>query len=616
MRGGQRAQPGDQALQGGYIRGRRTAVGLPSSPRESEQLAPDRATLGQEQLARLLAVGRALVSELDLESVLNQVLETARDLTSARYAALGILDERKAELERFLTVGLDDETRRTIGPLPRGHGVLGELIRNPQPLRLPDVTEHARSYGFPPGHPPMTTFLGVPISVRGEAYGNLYLTDKAGGEEFTDSDEQLVVVLSEWAAVAIDNARLYESVARRRAELERVVRGLEATSAISRAVGFETELQRVLELIVKRGRAMSEARSFLVVLEQDDSFCVEAAAGEVGRAIVGTTIETSSVAGAVATSGSAEVIPDLAARVGHGLESIAAGATSAVVVPLGFRGRARGALIAFDRMREGPAFDTEDEHLLGSFAASSAIAIATAQSVEAERLRHSMRASEEERARWARELHDETLQELGALKVLLDSARQTDDRGRIQSAIEQGLTQIELSIRNLQALITELRPAALDQIGLLPALEALLKRVAATSGIAIDSDVRLEPETQRLDPEIERTLYRLIQESLTNVIKHAEAGQVRVELVEAAGWVNVSVVDDGTGFDTAQISPGFGLVSMQDRVGLVGGRVSVESAPGAGATVRAEVPARYRDGDETEPSAPAPASPDVDTLAG
>ena len=282
MRGGQRAQPGDQALQGGYIRGRRTAVGLPSSPRESERLAPDRATLGQQQLARLLAVGRALVSELDLESVLNQVLETARDLTSARYAALGILDERKAELERFLTVGLDDETRRTIGPLPRGHGVLGELIRNPQPLRLPDVTEHARSYGFPPGHPPMTTFLGVPVSVRGEAYGNLYLTDKAGGEEFTDSDEQLVVVLSEWAAVAIDNARLYESVARRRAELERVVRGLEATSAISRAVGFETELQRVLELIVKRGRAMSEARSFLVVLEQDDSFCVEAAAGEAG----------------------------------------------------------------------------------------------------------------------------------------------------------------------------------------------------------------------------------------------------------------------------------------------------------------------------------------------
>jgi signal transduction histidine kinase len=561
-------------------------------------LAPDRATLGQEQLARLLAVGRALVSELDLESVLDQVLDTARELTSARYAALGILDERKVELERFLTVGLDDETRRTIGPLPRGHGVLGELIRNPHPLRLPDVTEHSRSYGFPPGHPPMTTFLGVPVAVRGEAYGNLYLTDKAGGEEFTDSDEQLVVVLSEWAAVAIDNARLYENVARRRAELERAVRGLEATSAISRAVGFETELSRVLELIVKRGRAMSEARSFLVLLEQDEGFRVEAAAGELGREIVGTTIDPKSVAGTTAASGSGELIPDLAARVGHGLEGIATDATSAVVVPLGFRGRARGVLIALDRMREGPAFDSEDEHLLGSFAASSAIAIATAQSVEADRLRHSIRASEEERARWARELHDETLQELGALKVLLDSAQQTDDRGRIEAAIGQGLAQIELSIRNLQALITELRPAALDQIGLAVALEGLLKRVESSSGIEIDADIRLAFEqgeaTSRLHADVEGTLYRVAQESLTNAMKHSSAGRVTVEVIERGGSVTLRVEDDGDGFDPAEISGGFGLVGMHDRASLVGGSVSVESEPGAGTTVRAEVPARHR----------------------
>jgi len=567
-------------------------------------LAPDRATLDQEQLGRLLAVGRALVSDLDLESVLSQVLDTARELTSARYAALGILDEHKTQLERFLTVGLDDETRRTIGPLPRGHGVLGELIRNPHPLRLPDVTEHARSYGFPPGHPPMTTFLGVPVSVRGAAYGNLYLTDKADGEEFTDSDEQLVVVLSEWAAIAIDNARLYESVARRRAELERAVRGLEATSAISRAVGFETELSRVLELIVKRGRAMSEARSFLVLLEDDGSFRVEAAAGELGREIVGTTLEASSAAGTIAASGSGELIPDLAARVGHGLEGIAAGATSAAVVPLGFRGRARGVLIALDRMREGPAFDSEDEHLLGSFAASSAIAIATAQSVEAERLRHSMRASEEERARWARELHDETLQELGALKVLLDATRQTDDAGRIQSAIDQGLAQIELSIRNLQGLITELRPAALDQIGLAAALEALLKRAATSSGIVIDADVRLAFEqgeaAARLHPEVEGTLYRVIQESLSNTMKHSSAARVTVELIEADGSVNLCVQDDGSGFDRSEITGGFGLVGMQDRASLVGGSVSIDSEPGGGTTVRAEVPARHRYEDEQQ----------------
>ena len=288
---------------------------------DRERWALDRTLLGPEELDRLLAVGRTLVSELDLESVLNQVLETARELTSARYAALGILDERQRELERFITVGLDDEARRTIGPLPRGHGVLGELIRHPQPLRLADVTQHARSYGFPPGHPLMTTFLGVPVSVRGEAWGNLYLTDKAGGEEFTESDEQLAIVLSEWAAVAIDNARLYENVERRRAELERAVRGLEATSAIARAVGFETELDRVLELIVKRGRAMSEARSFLVLLQDNSTLRVAAAAGEVGSDLVGTKIPSdSSLAGTVATTGAGEQIADLGARVGHGLE--------------------------------------------------------------------------------------------------------------------------------------------------------------------------------------------------------------------------------------------------------------------------------------------------------
>ncbi len=561
-------------------------------------MAPERGQLNQEELGRLLAVGRALVSELDLEAVLHHVLETARQLTSARYAALGILDEDKRELERFLTIGLGDEERRAIGPLPRGHGVLGELIRHREPLRLPDVTEHPRSYGFPAGHPRMTTFLGVPVSVRGEAYGNLYLTDKAGGQEFTASDQQLVVVLAEWAAVAIDNARLYESVERRRAELERAVRGLEATAAISRAVGFETELERVLELIVKRGRAMSEATSFLVLLQDEDRLRVEAAAGEVDSSVVGAELPVeSSLAGAVAASGVAEHVPELKARVGHGLDSVTGAAQSVVIAPLGFRGRARGVLIALDRMRAGPAFDAEDEHLLGSFAASAAIAIATAQSVEAERLRHSMRASEDERARWARELHDETLQELGALKVMLDSARRSEDADRTRGAIDAALGQIELSIRNLQALITELRPAALDQIGLLPALEALVKRASATSGVHIDYEVAGVAEAPRLDPEIERTLYRLIQEALTNVTKHADATHVRLGLAEVDGCLKVSVEDDGSGFDTGQISAGFGLVGMQDRVGLVGGRVSIESTPGAGTTVRAEIPARRAGGE-------------------
>ena len=222
-----------------------------------------------------------------METVLRHVLETAREVTGARYAALGILDERKEELERFVFVGIDEDTRRLIGPLPRGGGVLGELIRNPEPLRLPDVTQHRRSYGFPPGHPPMTTFLGVPISVRGEAWGNLYLTDKAEGAEFDERDQESAIVLAEWAAIAIGNARLYEDVARRRAELERAVRGLEATATVARAVGFETDLDRVLELVVKRGRALLDADSLLVILEEGDELRVAAAAGEIGAEAVG-----------------------------------------------------------------------------------------------------------------------------------------------------------------------------------------------------------------------------------------------------------------------------------------------------------------------------------------
>src|SRR3954469_13628892 len=230
------------------------------------------------RLVRLIEVGRSLLSELDLDIVLDRVLETARDLTGAQYAALGILDERRRELAQFLTRGVDAETHRAIGDLPRGRGILGLLIEDPRPLRLADLGDPPRSYGFPPSHPPMRGFLGVPILIRGEAWGNLYLTEKAGGD-FDQDDEAAVVVLADWAAIAIENARLYRTVDARRAELERAVRGFEATSTIARAVGGETDLRRVLELIVKRGRALVEARDVLILLVEGDELRVAAGAG-------------------------------------------------------------------------------------------------------------------------------------------------------------------------------------------------------------------------------------------------------------------------------------------------------------------------------------------------
>ena len=575
-------------------------------PRGDMAPAHDRIRLSESELRQLLDVGRTLVAELDLESVLDTVLRTARELTGARYAAIGVLDDKKEQLARFLFVGIDEEQRGRIGPLPRGHGLLGELIRNPEPLRLADVTAHPRSYGFPPQHPPMKTFLGVPIRIRGEAFGNLYLTNKEGGGEFDERDLESVVVLSDWAAIAIDNARLYTRLQSRQAELEQAVRGLEATAAIARSVGAETDLERVLELVVKRGRALVDARSLVVVLEQDGQKRVAAAAGEVGEDMVGHEVaSTGTLAAAALSERVPERIADLANRVGHGLGKLAEGATAALVAPFSFRAGTRGLLVAFDRVSNGPAFAADDEHILTSFGASAAIAIATAQSVEDERRRNSIEASEQERRRWARELHDETLQDLGALKVLLQGALQSGRPNAVTAAVDRAVDQIQLSISGLQGLITELRPAALDELGAGPALDALITRTAATSGLDIRARIDLAYEqgrgAGRHAPEVETAVYRIVQESLTNVVKHAAAEHVHIEVTENAGRVAITVRDDGRGFDPAERGEGFGLLGMRERVSLVGGELRVESASAVGTTVSAVLPAMRADPESAEP---------------
>jgi GAF domain-containing protein len=177
----------------------------------------------------VLRLARSVLGDLDVSSVLERVIESAQELTGARYAAVGVLDESRESLERFITAGIDEATRHAIGPLPTGRGVLGELIRNPAPVRLADVGLHPRSYGFPIGHPPMRSFLGVLVLVDGRPYGNLYLTEKEGADEFTEDDEAAVVVLAEFAGIAIDHARRFSGSETRRRELERTIAALDAT---------------------------------------------------------------------------------------------------------------------------------------------------------------------------------------------------------------------------------------------------------------------------------------------------------------------------------------------------------------------------------------------------
>ncbi len=548
--------------------------------------------LDRERLERLIEVGRGLLVELDLDEVFDRVLGIARELTGAKYAALGVLDEDRRQLAEFHTRGIDEETHQAIGDLPRGRGILGVLIDDPRPLRLDDVGAHPKSYGFPPSHPPMNTFLGVPILVRGEVWGNLYLTEKAGGEGFDAADEASVVVLADWAAITIEHARLYRSADARRRELERAVRGFEATAAIARAVGGETDLNRVLELIVKRGRALIEARSVLVFLREGDELRVAARAGERAPAAHGLV----AIADPLVKESLERQRPLRLHKAKHDLSGPAADfgfpdASSALVAPLVYRGQAVGLLVAFDRLSGDASFTRDDEQVLDAFAASAATAVATAQTVQAERLRHSLEASESERRRWARELHDETLQALGGLRVLLAGAARSDDAERKQAALEAAVDQLSQDVTNLRAIIADLRPAALDDLGLEPALDGLLERLAVNHGWELRSELDLGP--RRLTPALETVVYRLVQEALTNVAKHANADTVQVHVVPDGKRLEIRIADDGAGFDTHAQLPGFGLLGMRERVALSGGDMIVRDHEGTGTEVLAILPLLY-----------------------
>lgn len=536
----------------------------------------ERRKLTDERLEQLLEVGRSIVSELDLETLLRRVTEAARDVTGAAYAALGILNADKTGLERFLHSGIDEQKRREIGPLPRGRGVLGELIRKPRPLRLPDVGAHARSYGFPPGHPEMKTFLGTPVLVRGEAWGNLYLTEKEGGAEFDEIDEQVVIVLAAWAGVAIENARLYEGLDRRREELERALRGLEASSDIARTVSSGIELPDLLELIVKRGRSVVGANGAVLLLSDGASLEIAAVAGEHPGTLEGRRLPERE-----------SWLNDLQAETPElrGLPTL--------VAELEFRDRPRGRLMAVGEL-DGHGFDANDRQVFESFAAGAATTIATVQAVEAEKLQMSIEASERERHRWARELHDETLQELGALRVLLDTAR--GDADLSSDSRQVAMEHVDRGIRNLQGLITELRPSVLDELGVGPAIESLARRSSERFGVDInvdlDIDVAGEQEAgpSRLPADLEATIYRLVQEAANNAIKHANPGRIAVTVSRDDETIEVIVADDGSGFDPDTAERSFGLVGMQERVSLAGGSLDIDSEPGRGTRVRADLP--------------------------
>jgi signal transduction histidine kinase len=540
----------------------------------------------QDRLRALLDAGIALSAELSLDSLLQKLVEAAAELTGARYAALGVIDRSGRALERFVTHGVSPETRAAIGELPRGRGILGVLIRDATPLRLHDIADDSRSVGFPPGHPPMRTFLGVPVMLRGQAFGNLYLTEKEGGGDFTEEDEDVTTLLAAQAAVAVENTRLYESATR-------WLRQLESLNEIGNALTSELELPRLLELIARRLRELVDARLVTIALPSGGLLRIEAADGEGADAVVGARLEPgASKTGRVFERRRSERVdsvlddPEIDQEAARRM-----GMRAALYVPLLARERAIGVIVARDKQGPDARFSEDDLRLAEAFAARAAVAVDLSERLTRDSLSRVVAAQELERKRLARELHDETGQALTSILLGLKGLEETHDAETRREALRSLRELVSSTLRDVRRLAVELRPSALDDFGLVAAVQRLAETFAEQTGIAVDVEARLDDA--RLPGEVETTLYRIVQEALTNVVKHARAGTVSVLLARKDGAAVAVIEDDGRGFDVDRAGDeGLGLVGMRERIGLLGGRLAIESSAASGTTVVAEVPIR------------------------
>jgi len=533
-----------------------------------------RAEEAGERMASLVDAGLSLGGELALDDLLGRIVETAREIVGARYAALGVLDESRTELSEFIVTGLTDEERAAIGELPRGRGLLGVLVRDARSLRLERISDDPRSVGFPPNHPRMESFLGVPIALRGEAFGNLYLTEKLGGP-FTEEDEQIAQTLASQAAVAVDNVRRLEA-ARRRAE------ELESVQEVARAVLATLDLDALLPLVARRARRLTGAETVGVAVAADDELVFRHAHGVDALALEGVrTARDMSVVGA---------------ELSHGL-----GAAAVEACALEVDGEVAGALVAL-----GPRpFDEHARTVLETFSSHVAIALANARAVGAELarvqeaarreaalareraagegVRRAIEAQEAERARLARELHDEAGQALTALALHLRALEDDVPTDALRDRVAELRRQVGSATTALRELATRLRPSALRERGLAIAIEEHAERVRAGSGIAVEVDLRgLDVD---LPDEVQVGLFRVVQETLTNVVRHSGAATASVVATARAGRIRLVVDDDGRGFDTSAPTDHLGLAGIRERVELLGGRLRVESSPGAGTAV-------------------------------
>ncbi|MEU7364824.1 GAF domain-containing protein [Streptomyces hygroscopicus] len=527
-------------------------------------------------LEAVLSVGR----ELDLSHVLRRIVEAAVVLVDAEYGALGVIGDDQG-LSAFLPAGVDGERSESAGPLPSGHGILGELIRHRRPLRPAEFSEHPASDGFPPGHPPMHSFLGVPIRVRDEVFGNLYLSEKRGGKEFDGEDEAMLSTLAVAAGVAIENARLYEEARHRQ-------RWLEANAEVTHSLLSGVDETRVLELIVEHARRILAADLGVLMLPVpgSDELQVALAAGTDAEAHRGLVLPREGTFGGAAFTASEPVTStDVQSdpRITVGPQRWA-GLGPAVAVPMRTSDGV-GGVLSLARTADSAAFTQIETDTLLGFAGQAAIAMKLAERRrDAEQL-----ALLEDRDRIARDLHDLAIQRLFAAGMTLQSTLRFVQHPEGSERLLRVVDDLDDTIKIIRSTIFGLRA---HEAG--PAVQGLRVRTAKTIEEAVPA-LGFTPSLRTeglVDTDVPRSvaddMVAVLAEALSNIARHARADAAEISLVVAAGRLTLTVTDDGVGIPEGGRRSG--LRNLAERAEQLGGRLDLDEPSGGGTRLVWAVP--------------------------
>nr|WP_281427481.1 GAF domain-containing protein [Nonomuraea ceibae] len=528
----------------------------------------------RDRVHALLEAVVSVGSDLDLETVLRRIVETATKLVDASYGALGVVGEESTLLQ-FIPVGLSEEEIARIEHWPHGLGLLGLLIKDARPLRMGKISDHPESYGFPPGHPPMGTFLGVPVRVRDEVFGNLYLTEKRGGGEFDEEDEAVVIALATAAGVAVENARLYEESRRRETWLQ-------ASAEVTTSLLSGADPRQVLTTMAARAREMCDADLVQVLLPgpSEDSLKVDVIEGEGADELLDAEFEISAtLAGEAFTRGEPVAEKNLQQapypesplrRLGYG---------PGLMVPLGAATSTRGVLALAKRSGRLP-FSDADRQMLQSFAGQAAIALELAEARrDAERL-----GLLEDRDRIAKDLHDLVIQRLFATAMTLMSTVRLVERPEAGKRLQHAIDELDETIRQIRSSIFALQGTREDSA---PSLRAKIVDLVEGAGghLGFMPGLRMEGQIDTVVPEpVAEHLLAVLREALSNVVRHSHATRAEVTVEVADAHLTLTVTDNGVG--VGESGRRSGLRNIEERAVQLGGTAEMDSMDSGGTRLR------------------------------